>query len=210
MHGCCGGAARPGARAAALPSESKSGHLCTGPCLPPAEPPSDARILPKHANSYLIRHPEASWHDVPDMPKAALSKAALAQTPPCPGPHRVSSASSDPRPCLSCLASIGIGATSAGMLDKFFTRSTSRVVRTQKSSSGDTIKFLVELQDGMQVSCCFCMRGMVYNGELRGSYPGRVAGGADDAHLTTPLARCWLGSPALAGGVRSDDLYSSK
>ncbi|GFR39952.1 hypothetical protein Agub_g30 [Astrephomene gubernaculifera] len=59
---------------------------------------------------HLIRHPESSWHDVPDMPKAAVA-----------------------------------------LLDKYFTKFTTRVVRCQQSSDRSTTKLLVQLQDGMQV-----------------------------------------------------------
>ncbi|EFJ40175.1 hypothetical protein VOLCADRAFT_108314 [Volvox carteri f. nagariensis] len=61
-------------------------------------------------SGHLIRHPESSWHDVPDMPKAALA-----------------------------------------LLDKYFTKFTTRVLKCQTSSDSTTTKLLVELQDGMQV-----------------------------------------------------------
>ncbi|GLC58406.1 hypothetical protein PLESTB_001355300 [Pleodorina starrii] len=71
---------------------------------------------------HLIRHPESSWHDVPDMPRAALA-----------------------------------------LLDKYFSKWTTRVVRCQTSSDASTTKLLVELQDGMQVEAVV----MTYEGPSR-------------------------------------------
>lgn len=59
---------------------------------------------------HLIRHPEATWSDVPGLPKAAVA-----------------------------------------LLDKYFVKYTTTVKDCKASSSGDTVKLLVELQDGLQV-----------------------------------------------------------
>eukprot|EP00198_Chlamydomonas_reinhardtii_P000691 XP_001690026.1 predicted protein [Chlamydomonas reinhardtii] len=73
----------------------------------------EENIKPMHALrmwGWLIRNPSATWHDVPDMPKAAVA-----------------------------------------LLDKYFVKFTTKVVKCQNSSDGSTTKLLVELQDGMQV-----------------------------------------------------------
>ncbi|KAG2444685.1 hypothetical protein HXX76_001429 [Chlamydomonas incerta] len=87
---------------------------------------------------WLIRNPSATWHDVPDMPKAALA-----------------------------------------LLDKYFVKFTTKVIKCQNSSDGSTTKLLVELQDGMQVEAVV----MTYEAPSRD--PQLLAAGAPevDPHL---------------------------
>ncbi|KXZ45270.1 hypothetical protein GPECTOR_56g366 [Gonium pectorale] len=98
-------------------------------------------IKPMHAVriwGHMIRNPGSSWHDVPDVPRAAVA-----------------------------------------LLDKYFVRFTTRVVKCQNSSDGSTTKLLVELQDGMQVEAVI----MTYEAPSRD--PQLLASGAPevDPHL---------------------------
>jgi adenine C2-methylase RlmN of 23S rRNA A2503 and tRNA A37 len=60
--------------------------------------------------SHLLRNPDSTWHDVPELPKAAIA-----------------------------------------LLDSNFTLFSTKLIRHQASSDGETTKLLVELQDGLQV-----------------------------------------------------------
>ncbi|GIL87433.1 hypothetical protein Vretifemale_15543 [Volvox reticuliferus] len=100
-------------------------------------------IKPIHAFrmwGHLTRHPESTWRDVPDMPKAALA-----------------------------------------LLDKYFAKFTTRVIRCQKSSDSTTAKLLVELQDGMHVEAVI----MTYEAPSRD--PQLLASNGPDADPNLPI-----------------------
>ncbi|KAG2482924.1 hypothetical protein HYH03_018202 [Edaphochlamys debaryana] len=113
-------------------------------------------IKPLHAHriwGHLIRHPEATWHDVPDVPKATLA-----------------------------------------LLDRYFVKFTSKVVKCQNSSDGTTTKLLVQLQDGMQVEAVV----MTYESTSRDPQVLARAGPEVDPHL--PIDHC-----AVADDDDNDD-----
>lgn len=59
------------------------------------------------------------------------------------------------------------------LLERQFTRLSSRLVHAQRSADGETVKMLVQLQDGLQVESVI----MTYDttaGVLEGRNPGRV------------------------------------
>ncbi|PNW88417.1 hypothetical protein CHLRE_01g028450v5 [Chlamydomonas reinhardtii] len=101
----------------------------------------EENIKPMHALrmwGWLIRNPSATWHDVPDMPKAAVA-----------------------------------------LLDKYFVKFTTKVVKCQNSSDGSTTKLLVELQDGMQVEAVV----MTYESPSRDPQLLAAGGPEVDPHL---------------------------
>lgn len=121
---------------------------------------------------HLIRHPEASWADVPCMPKAAVA-----------------------------------------LLDKFFVKFTTTVMDCKRSSNGDTIKLLVQLQDGLQVEAVV----MTYSEPCRdpemlkrqADQPANQPGDDDDDEEDEEAAPSVTGVGSSTAGDGADDAPST-